>query len=394
MPKSERRLGFGYFSTASHDGTFMFDTINSSVDTVLAVYAGSSVSALSEITSNDDGPGFGASRVLFTATAGAVYRVAIDGYQAQRGTILLNWQVAPPPRPMITSPARLRSAARAAQSTARISPPRGKQASHSTRASPAASRFGSRGPRHKAASSSSIPVGDSFDTTMAVYTGSALNSLIEVVSNDEGAGVDHASLVRFTAEARRVYRIAVDGFYGQSGDVTLSWRVAAPFSSGDNDDFANAQPIGDFSGGIIGANFFATAEGGEAGARRNFQRRSVWYAWTAPETGVFVLDTDGSFFDTLLAVYVGSAVNSLSPVASNDDRGIGYGLSSLVTFSATKGSVYRIAVDGFGGDTGRIVLSCGMAEATARPPAMIFCGRASHQRSERKRYWNEQRRDL
>ncbi|MCI0551019.1 MAG: hypothetical protein L0287_08690, partial [Anaerolineae bacterium] len=50
-------------------------------------------------------------------------------------------------------------------------------------------------------------------------------------------------------------------------------------------------------------------------------------------------------FDTVLAIYSGSSVGSLSPVVSNDD--VGSGLQSSLTFSAIAGVIYRIAVDGY-----------------------------------------------
>ena len=74
---------------------------------------------------------------------------------------------------------------------------------------------------------------------------------------------------------------------------------------------------------------------------------SVWYKWTAPTSGTVVFDTAGSALDTLLAVYTGSQMNSLSPVASNHYGGIL--LESRLDFHATAGTLYRIAVDGFDG---------------------------------------------
>ena len=46
-------------------------------------------------------------------------------------------------------------------------------------------------------------------------------------------------------------------------------------------------------------------------------------------------DTIGSSFDTLLAVYTGTAVNALTTVASNDDIDTsGHNYQSRVTFTA------------------------------------------------------------
>jgi thiol-disulfide isomerase/thioredoxin len=50
------------------------------LDTVLAVYIGSSVSNLVEVASNDDGPVDATSEVFFRVDAGSLYRIAVDGY--------------------------------------------------------------------------------------------------------------------------------------------------------------------------------------------------------------------------------------------------------------------------------------------------------------------------
>lgn len=89
------------------------------------------------------------------------------------------------------------------------------------------------------------------------------------------------------------------------------------------------------------------SKGGGGGA-------SVWYAWTAPTSGAVAFDTHGSDFDTVLAVYTGSAVASLTMVVHNDDAA--GRLTSRVEMPVTAGTTYRIAVDGYGGETGEVVL--------------------------------------
>lgn len=83
---------------------------------------------------------------------------------------------------------------------------------------------------------------------------------------------------------------------------------------------------------------------------------SVWWTWTAPANGKVVISTKGSTFDTLLGVYTGLDLSSLSPVAGNDDDPHG-DHTSRVQFQATKGTTYQIAVDGYRGATGQVKLS-------------------------------------
>ncbi len=49
---------------------------------------------------------------------------------------------------------------------------------------------------------------------------------------------------------------------------------------------------------------------------------TVWYTWTAPNIGGGVIfDTYGSNFDTVIAVYTGNSLGSLTLVSCNDDFG-------------------------------------------------------------------------
>ncbi|MGI8904933.1 MAG: YncE family protein [Candidatus Sumerlaeaceae bacterium] len=68
-----------------------FDTKTSNFDTLLAVYTGSSVSALTLIASDDQSGGFSTSKLQFSAVAGTTYHIAVDGYSAASGNIKLSW---------------------------------------------------------------------------------------------------------------------------------------------------------------------------------------------------------------------------------------------------------------------------------------------------------------
>ena len=144
----------------------------------------------------------------------------------------------------------------------------------------------------------------------------------------------------------------------------LNWSgVAPPTSPPLNDPFAWSIVMRGAGGTTTGSNVNATKETGEPDHwPANAGGASVWWVWTAPSTGSVTVSTFGSTFDTVLAVYTGSAVNALTLIAANDDAG-GYA-QSRVTFTANGGTTYRIAVDGyrFSGmvaSTGTIVLNWG-----------------------------------
>jgi hypothetical protein len=110
-----------------------------------------------------------------------------------------------------------------------------------------------------------------------------------------------------------------------------------------NDDLANATPVQDATVTAAGSNVGATQEIAEPGSG-NIGGKSVWWRWTAPDDGRVEVDTIGSDFDTLLAVFAYDDPAGYWSVANDDDAGGGY--ASWVTFYATAGSIYLIKVDG------------------------------------------------
>jgi 4-amino-4-deoxy-L-arabinose transferase-like glycosyltransferase len=68
---------------------------------------------------------------------------------------------------------------------------------------------------------------------------------------------------------------------------------------------------------------------------------TLWYSFTSPVDSTLVVDTNGSGFDTVLAVYTGNGLDSLTLVGCNDDF---YDVRSRVGFSAKKGRTYYFQV--------------------------------------------------
>ena len=93
---------------------------------------------------------------------------------------------------------------------------------------------------------------------------------------------------------------------------------------------------------------------------------SIWYSLTPGESGVVTMDTQGSAFDTLLAVYTGTQIGDLVEVASDEDRG-GF-FTSLLQFDAVQGQEYLVAVDGYHGASGEVVLSWSIDSVQAPLP--------------------------
>ncbi|HEX8173811.1 MAG TPA: NF038122 family metalloprotease, partial [Pyrinomonadaceae bacterium] len=137
-----------------------------------------------------------------------------------------------------------------------------------------------------------------------------------------------------------------------------------------NNNFGSAQVVSGCSGSIFGTNLGATKESGEPNHSPDDGggQRSVWYRWTAPSTGSVTFTTKGSSYDTVLGVYSGASVGSLTPFGKNDDVTPGSDTSSSVTFDAVASTTYMIAVDGYnngsGGDMGNVKLNWSQANCT------------------------------
>src|SRR6266480_962072 len=138
-----------------------------------------------------------------------------------------------------------------------------------------------------------------------------------------------------------------------------------------NDAFADAQPLSVSAGSVTGTNVGATKEAGEPNHAGNPGGHSVWYRWTAPFSGSATIDTLGSDFDTLLGVYTGNSVSSLTTIASNDDIS-DTNRKSRVSFTPVAGATYQIAVDGWGGATGTITLN--WTQSDGNLPDLIIWG--------------------
>jgi hypothetical protein len=155
--------------------------------------------------------------------------------------------------------------------------------------------------------------------------------------------------------------------------ATRTWTVSAPTTSS-NDNFVNAAALAGATGSTTGTTVGMTKETGEPNHAGNSGGHSIWFTWVAPGAGSVTINTTGSAFDTLLAVYTGTSVTALTTVASNDDAN--GATQSSVTFNAVSGTTYRVAVDGYGGATGAVKLAWSQGAAASGPANDAFASAA------------------
>lgn len=159
------------------------------------------------------------------------------------------------------------------------------------------------------------------------------------------------------------YTVVITNAYGSVTSNVTVLTVTAPAIAPNNDLFTNRIPIVGANVCTNSSNQLAGKEVGEPNHADNYGGHSVWWTWTAPSSGIVRIATVGSSFDTLLAIYTGSTVSALTLVAADDEGGTNS--TSVVTFNATAETIYQIAVDGWQGAVGNILLNLSPGVATA-----------------------------
>jgi Divergent InlB B-repeat domain len=355
------------------------------IDTLLAVYTGSAVDALTPVAANDDtGPilqnetcneASGNSEVVFEAAAGTTYRIAVDTKDSE-GHFSLGLETAPANDDFANAQQLYPGMPTFSSGLTKLASKQVGEPDH-------AGNPGGRSVWFAWTARSSGPVsvqtctrGWQSDTLLAVYTGSAVDSLTPVAAADDGQTRKGCrstdSVAEFSAESGQTYMIAVDA-KGAGGGFQLIVEGAAA-----NDDFAAAQPLGGRLPQTWGflSNRYATKQAGEPDHAGEAGGSSVWFKWTAPRDGTVDVDTCESDFDTVLAVYTGSAPAGLTAVASNDDGSRSCAPGSSVSFEAVANTTYRIAVDGKAGAQGTFELNLDQQPANdAFEAAAVIPGR-------------------
>ena len=157
---------------------------------------------------------------------------------------------------------------------------------------------------------------------------------------------------------------ALSGKVQTGGRLNLATALTSADNRPFNDDFASrAVIINSPNVHIRSNNAGATSETGEPLHAGLAGTNSLGWSWVAPTTTSVTFSTAGSAYDTKLAIYTGTTLASLTPVASNDDDTAHGKTTSLVTINVTAGTTYQVAVDCKSGTPGLTLLAIGAIPA-------------------------------
>ncbi|MFZ0829365.1 MAG: Calx-beta domain-containing protein [Verrucomicrobiia bacterium] len=128
--------------------------------------------------------------------------------------------------------------------------------------------------------------------------------------------------------------------------------------------FASAQVLTGDWGSVVNTNTLVTPDAGAPSIAGFPPNHPLWYQWTAPADGEVELDTIGSIdlhlgapLDTVLGVYTGSSVSTLTQVAANDDI---YNKTPYQQYNYTGQNIYQTNFPNFLSMSNPVALTTGL----------------------------------
>ncbi|MFO1533157.1 MAG: hypothetical protein ABR562_05610, partial [Thermoplasmatota archaeon] len=312
--------------TPNASGTGVVATCGSSLDTVLAVYTGGSVSALAQVGYNDNSCA-NQSQVTFTCVAGTTYRIQVGGSAAAMGSFTMTVNgccTSAVANDCFAAPTMVASSPYSnSMSTVGATMEAGEPSPGYTIGNTVWYRWTA-----VAAGTASVGTcGSSYDTVLAAWTGSTLATLSLVAANDDSS-CGTQSQITFPCTAGTTYQIQVSRYFNLGGGPLqfslggCDGAAPPPCIGGPpaNDCFAAAtviavNPYSTTQSPIDGA----TMETGEQSPSPYTVGKTVWFNWTAGTGGTATLSTCGSSYDTVLSVWTGATVGTTVFVDVDDD---------------------------------------------------------------------------
>lgn len=324
---------------ADEDGFTEITTEGSDFSTVMVVYRGESLDTLQLVGKDRDlSPGNNGAQVSFDANQGETYYIAVDGLEGDSGNVsislgqsVLNDDFA---NALQIGGINIRTASDNIAATREAGEPE-----HVQSASGSKSVWWRWTAPLNGNVTLSTSASNSFDTLLAVYIGDSLEELQLVGWNDDDdrTGV-WTSVLTFYAREGTEYRIAVDGWNGGFGEISLTVAMA------EHDDLEDARNLTTDAISDVSFTNNATREIGEPSIAGSSVGQSLWWKWVAARSGQAEISTFGSDFDTTLAVYQGESLSTFDLLSENDDSG--GALSSRLAMDVVAGETYWISVDG------------------------------------------------
>ena len=311
-------------------------------DTQITVYRGTSCSALSCVSTNDNSCGFQSS-VIWSAAAGVQYNILVHGRSlSSTGDFVLTLE---PYEPTIANDFCDSAIAVLPSSKATVSTT--ETATFDNAITCGVQNTGPGVWYSVEGTGTELEISlcnaeTDYDTALSVYTGDCVD-LICVAGNGNAEGCGDQSVVRLVSELRRYY-VLVHGFRERSGNFGLTVKEVEPVVS--NDFCVRAQEVSISDEVINGTLLGATPDKAPDCVGILSNGLGVWYRVTAEVSGPLEASTCTTQvasevkIDTKITVYRGDCA-SLECVRADDD---GCGKLSRVVWDAIAGETFFVQV--------------------------------------------------
>ncbi|HEU0295881.1 MAG TPA: choice-of-anchor Q domain-containing protein [Anaerolineales bacterium] len=155
-----------------------------------------------------------------------------------------------------------------------------------------------------------------------------------------GAG----AFTTFIAEANQTYYLQVGSEFGEVGYIRIDLEQFPPPV---NDNFVAASPVSSLPSTIDFGTIAATFETNEPSAcgYPSPPYKTIWYSFTASQTGSVSASIPSSNFAPFLTIFSGTDLNNLTQLGCGQ-------YSNKVTFRALQGQIYYFQVGGYYGESG------------------------------------------
>ena len=348
------------------NGIAEFSTLGSSFDTLLAVYTGNTLSALTEEASDNDSGGFHTSRLKFYAAQNAVYHIAVDGFYNAQGDIVLSWNLIATsvPLPRFTS----QPSDQSGPVDDRVSLDVNYQVSEQARVQ--WFRYEVLVRDVSAGGSDSLV----FSALKRSNVGNYFCRIVPDSNPNDALREVRSRPVRIQIHVRGDGAVLRNVFtrdaFLEAADLLSLPPAGQALQKAERGKHTGGPATG-YTGTQIFSTFGSTKDPGEPDHCGVPGGASEWYSYAPPTNGLLRITTEGSDFDTVLAVYTGPGTDFASLVLEAcDNDGGSNGRTSAVMLPGTTNQLYYIAVDGVDGATGTVQLNydLGVAPVILQPP--------------------------
>lgn len=346
---------FSYVAPAN--GLVTLSTIGADFDTLLAIYTGTSFNNLVDTRNDEDSAGGFTSQVQFRVNAGQEYLIAIDGFNRQQGTVILSWEF---DRTILIEIPRLTIGPDDIVANRGDNVTFGLNLPVAQRPANLELQWLFNGDEVIGETGDTLTISNAQRNNVGRYALRARVDTLEATSNQAKLSlaarqsVDQAIRTEVLIENK-----FADLFFSLPG---ANGQAAQPLRRGQRRPIPLAASLATgFSGAQVFNTFGAVKEIDEPDHCDVPGGASQWFAYQPPIDGNVAMTTNGSDFDTVLAVYQtdSSDFTSMVEVACDNDSGLD-GQDSSLTFTATANTIYYIAVDGVDAATGVVELAYAM----------------------------------